>query len=257
MAGIDDIAKLGTSFNLYAQAAKLPLAIYQLVKAAQLRRQRPEYDIPKEVMQNQNIAQNMAMQGLPAAQYNRAQANIDRNTAFGLRQSSSRRGGLVGLAGQEQAANDAYGNLDVADANARRQNMGTWMNQNQNVAQYQDKAWQLNKLEPWQMDMQAAAANQGAGIQNLYNMFNKVSDIGSQRQYLELWKSLNPDGSGGNSTETGLAKLSGMGGNPVQNGANMPYTWNNNPFGMYSGYNLAKQTGGSLDISNYSNETDK
>ena len=256
MAGIDDIAKLGTSFNLYAQAAKLPLAIYQLVKAAQLRRERPEYEIPKEVMQNQNIAQNMAMQGLPAAQYNRAQANIDRNTAFGLRQSSSRRGGLVGLAGQEQAANDAYGNLDVADANARRQNMGTWMNQNQNVAQYQDKAWQLNKLEPWQMDMQAAAANQGAGIQNLYNMFNKVSDTTGQMQFLNLWKSVYGGNTGGEG-ETANAKLSGMGGsNPIQNNPALPTTWGN-PFGMYSGYNLAKQTGGSLDISNYSNETDK
>lgn len=241
-----DPMTLGIASQVAGNVAKLPLAIYQLVKAAQLRRQRPEYEIPKEVMQNQNIAQNMAMQGLPAAQYNRAQANIDRNTAFGLRQSSSRRGGLVGLAGQEQAANDAYGNLDVADANARRQNMGTWMNQNQNVAQYRDKAFQLNQLEPWQMDMQAAAANQGAGIQNLYNMFNKVSDIGSQRQYLELWKSLNPDGSGGNSTENANARLSGMGGNPVQNNPNLPTTWGN-PFGMYSGYNLAQETGGSLN----------
>lgn len=222
---------IGAGAQIAGNVAKLPLAIYQLVKAAQLRRQRPEYNIPKEVMENQNIARNMAMQGLPAAQYNRAQANIDRNTAFGLRQSNSRRGGLVGLAGQEQAANDAYNNLDVADANARRQNQQVLMGQNQNVAQYRDKQFQLNELEPWQIDMQAAAANEGAGINNLFNMFNKVADTTSQYQYLNLWNSLNGKG---NTAEQGNAKAD-VYGNPISNSPNTPVTYNQ-PIGFVEPY---------------------
>jgi len=206
--------------NIATNAAKIPLSIYQMVKAAQLKRDRPEYDIPKEVMENQNMARNMAMQGLPAAQYNRGQANIDRNTAFGLRQSSSRRGGLVGLAGMEQAANDAYNNLDVADANARRQNQQGLMQQNQNVAQYRDKQFQLNELEPWQIDMQAASAMQGAGIQNLFHTANSVNDSIGQYQLGKLYQGLY--GIGG---ENANAKIAG-GGNPIQNGINLPDPYN-------------------------------
>jgi hypothetical protein len=220
-----DPMTLASGVQIASNVAKLPLAIYQLVKAAQLRRNRPEYDIPEEVMQNQNIAKTMAMEGLPAAQYNRGQANIDRNMAFGLRQANSRRGGLVGLAGMEQAANDAYANLDVADANARRQNQQVLMGQNQNVAQYRDKAFQLNELEPWQIDMQAAAANEGAGINNLFNMFNKVSDTTGQMQFLNLWKSVYGGNTGGEG-EMANAKLSGMGGNPIQSGINLPEPYN-------------------------------
>jgi hypothetical protein len=204
--------------NIATNAAKIPLSIYQMVKAAQLKRDRPEYDIPKEVMENQNMARNMAMQGLPAAQYNRGQANIDRNTAFGLRQSNSRRGGLVGLAGMEQAANDAYNNLDVADANARRQNQQGLMQQNQNVAQYRDKQFQLNELEPWQIDMQAASAMQGAAIQNLFHTANSVNDSIGQYQLGKLFQGLY--GAGGN-PEAKKAETDANG-NPVQNNTNQP-----------------------------------
>lgn len=226
-----DPAALGAGAQVAGAALKLPLAIYQLVKANQLKRNRPEYDIPDEVMQNQNIAKTMALEGLPAAQYNRAQANIDRNTAFGARTLGSRRAGIAGLSALEQGANDAYANLDAADAAARRQNQGVLMGQNQNVAQYRDKQWQLNELEPWQIDMQAAAAMEGAGINNLYNMFNKVADTTSQYQYMNLWKSLN---GGGNSGEGANAQISAMG-NPVPNTPNMPVTYQQ-PIGMTEPY---------------------
>lgn len=221
-----DPMTLGAASQIAGAATKLPLAIYQLVRANQLRRNRPEYDIPDEVMQNQNIAKTMAMEGLPAAQYNRAQANIDRNTAFGLRSASSRRGGLVGLGGMVQGANDAYANLDASDAAARRQTQGVLMGQNQNVAQYLDKAFQINELEPWQMDMQAAAAMEGAGINNLYNMFNKIADVSSQKQFLELWGSLNKNNSDSStaSNEQANAKANS---NPTPNTPNLPATWNN------------------------------
>lgn len=182
--------EIGAAAQIAANVAKLPLSIYQLVKANQLRRQRPEYDIPEEVMQNQNIARNLAMQGLPAEQYNRAASNIDRNAAFGINQANTRRGGLASVAGLNQSMNDAYGNLAAQGAAARRANQGLFMQQNQNVANYQDKAFQLNELEPWQQDMQAAAAYEGAGINNLFNMFNKVGDTVSQYQYLNLWKDM-------------------------------------------------------------------
>ena len=61
--------------------------------------QRPEYQIPNEVLQNQKMAEKAASEGLPSQQYNQATQNIQRQQSRALSAATSRRGGLMALPG--------------------------------------------------------------------------------------------------------------------------------------------------------------
>lgn len=127
----------------------------------------PEYDIPKEVFQNQNMAKGLAASGLPAAQYQQGQQNIQRNQISSINAAQSRRGGIGLIGNIQQRTNDANLGLDVANANARRQNMQGLMAANSAVAGYRDKAWGWNKQNKYNETRQYALSLQGAGNQNI------------------------------------------------------------------------------------------
>lgn len=209
------------------------------------RNKRPEYNIPQEIGQNLNQAQMLAQQGLPMEQYNRAMANIDRNAAFGLRGMSDRRGGLVGLADLNQTTNDAYNNLAMQDAQARMNNIAQLYNARSTMANYRDKAFEINQMQPYLQQAQAAQGMQGAGLQNIMGGLQGIGNMASSQAY---YNALNPMGGGmGNGMEAMMAKNM-MGGGQQFN----PYQtlMNNfsNPFGGYAGYNLAQQTGAPLNM---------
>ncbi len=129
---------------------------------------RPTYEIPDEINQNLNQAQQMALTGLPDEQKQQYVNNIQRSQNFGLGASSDRKGGLAGLGGLVQQGNDASMNLLSADAGARRQNQMGLMNARTQLANYKDKAFEFNKANPYYENAAAARAMQGAGAQNIW-----------------------------------------------------------------------------------------
>lgn len=134
----------------------------------------PEYSEPQEVAANQAIAARMAMTGLPSSQYQRALNNINRSQTFGLNALQTR-GGSIGdvnaLVGQ---GNDAALALDTADAEARRQALGTLMQSNLTAAQYKDKAYQINKLQRYLMRLGMASSLMQGGNANLNQGLNTL-----------------------------------------------------------------------------------
>lgn len=136
---------------------------------------RPQYVIPNEVLQNQKQAQLNANQGLPSEQYNQGMQNIARQQNSALQRATDRRGGLLAVAGTQQAGNDASLNLDVANANARLKNQNTLYGVNNQVAGYRDKAFQINQMQPYQQDRSYAMGLLGAGNQNLVSGIDKVA----------------------------------------------------------------------------------
>lgn len=136
---------------------------------------RPQYVIPNEVLQNQKQAQLNANQGLPSEQYNQGIQNIARQQNSALQRATDRRGGLLAVAGTQQAGNDASLNLDVANANARLKNQNTLYGVNNQVAGYRDKAFQINQMQPYQQDRSYAMGLLGAGNQNLVSGIDKVA----------------------------------------------------------------------------------
>lgn len=129
--------------------------------------QRPNYEIPNEVMQNQKMAQQAAQEGLPSQQYNQAMQNVQRQQNRALSAAGSRRGALMALPGINQQANDQLMNLDVKDAQARMSNQQQLYGVNSQVGQYRDKAFNINRMQPYTEDKNYYNNLLASGNQNL------------------------------------------------------------------------------------------
>jgi hypothetical protein len=143
-------------------------------KKALAKLQRPEYQIPDEILRNQKMAEQAANEGLPSAQYNQAMQNIQRQQNRGISAAADRRGGLMALPGLQQQANDALLGLDVKNAQARMANQQKLYGINSQVAGYKDKQWDINKMQPYERDYQYNMGLLGAGNQNLVSGGEKL-----------------------------------------------------------------------------------
>jgi len=171
MAGLEGLAKA----NPYLQAAEiagtLGMGTYQLIKAKQLQKKlgdRPVYDYTEAKAANQGqlaLAQGEApglaqqMQGVNQTLANTTQsiANMAPSGAAGL-------GALVQAgAGTQQTVADLL-------ANAAQQKLGLQQNYLAGKAanqQYADKAFDINKMDPYTQKVNEIAAMKQAGLQNI------------------------------------------------------------------------------------------
>ena len=159
--------------------------LFQKRKAKKLLREageQPTYNIPQEILNNQKRAELAANEGLPSQQYSNAMKNIQRSQTNALTGALDRRSALMALPKIQQQANDAYANLDVADANARMQNQKTLYGIGAQTAQYRDKAFQINQMQPWERKYNYAQQLLGAGNQNFTGGLEKL--IGGAGQTL-------------------------------------------------------------------------
>lgn len=133
----------------------------------------PTYGIPKEVMENKNLAQQMAGEGLPSQQYQQAMRNIQRQQSNSIHAMQDRRSALAGLPSILHGINDATLNLDVANANAKRQNQRQLLDVNNQVARYKDQAWNWNVKNKYEQNHRYAMSLLGAGNQNVLGGIDK------------------------------------------------------------------------------------
>ena len=82
----------------------------------------PTEAIPEGVQANQQIAQNLANEGLPSQQYQQGVKNIERSQNAALAAATDRRSAVGQIGAIQGQTNDAMANLDVANAQARLQN---------------------------------------------------------------------------------------------------------------------------------------
>jgi hypothetical protein len=152
----------------------------QYLKGKKLERenQRPTYQIPQESFQNLTQAQQMELQGLPEEQKQAYIESLQQQTAYGLGQIGSRKGGLTGLAGLVNQQNQGMQNLMTQDASARMANIHGLMNQRQNVADYRGQEFQFNKLNPFYFKQAQAEALKGSGMQNTMTGLGNLGYMG-------------------------------------------------------------------------------
>lgn len=128
----------------------------------------PTEGMPSEVLANQQIAQGQATQGIPSEEYAQAQKNIQRNQMAAISSAATSPGGAVrNLGAIQEMSNEATGKLDAENAEARRQNTGTLMNVNNQVASWKDKLFDWNKRAKYEQDRQYAMSLIGAGNANM------------------------------------------------------------------------------------------
>jgi hypothetical protein len=136
----------------------------------------PKYEIPKEVFQATQMAQEMAQTGMPEASRMQALQGAQQSALFGMRAAQDRRGGLASI-GNIQAGLDRS-NLAVAaqDASMRLQNQRFAQQALMTQAQYKDKAFG-NQWQSWMNKEQQRRANIGAGLQNIMGGIDFVGSM--------------------------------------------------------------------------------
>jgi hypothetical protein len=166
--------------------------------------------VPREALENQQIARNQALQGLPSQQYNQAMKNIQRQQQQALQSAQDRRSGIGLIGSIQQGSNDAIGNLDVADANARLQNQRQLIGVNNQTAGYKTQEWDRNELN--------RQRNYEYG-QQLLGAAN-VNQFGALDSGLAAITNLTGRGlfGGNNRTQNPLRTGAGTGGNPYNTG---------------------------------------
>lgn len=147
-------------------AAQLLYGMYN-----QKRNKRPVYEIPQEVQQNLNQAQQEALGGLPEEQKQQYLSNLQRSSAYALGQTSSRKGGLMGIEAANDMQNQGYANMLSMDAQARQANRDKLYGLRSTMGGYKDQAFQLNKLNPYYEETARNESMMGAGMQNVSQGF--------------------------------------------------------------------------------------
>lgn len=136
--------------------------------------QLPEYTTPEEIYQNKALAARLAMSGMPAEQYQQALNSIGRNQTFGVNALQTRGGSVGNINALVGESNDAALNLAAADADARTRNTGVLMNANQALAGYEDKEYNINKLQKYLMRMAMASQLIGGGNAGINSNLNNL-----------------------------------------------------------------------------------
>lgn len=154
---------------------------------------RPVEPIPQAELANQQIAQNVANEGTPSAQYEAAKKNIQRQQAAAVAQAQDRRAGVGAIGVIQQGTDDAYGNLDAQSAAARRQGQLGLINVNSRIGAYQDKAWEWNQQQKYIQNFNYGQSLLGQSNQNIVGGVDKVLAAGSRAYSSGLF------GNGGNS----------------------------------------------------------
>jgi len=163
--------------------------------------EQPLYQIPQEILRNQKQAELNAAEGMPSQQYNNAMKNIQTAQTNAISGAMDRRSALMALPKILQQANNAYGNLDSQSAQIRRQNQQTAYNVGNTTAQYRDKAYNINQLQPWQRKYNYGMQLLGAGNQNFTSGLDKLVAGGGM-----LLNNSNFLGKKKNSTNTGAGQ---------------------------------------------------
>jgi hypothetical protein len=182
--------------GLQAGAGLLQLAGGLLMKKPK----RPTYRIPGAINESVATARGLANSSLRPGN-DQALANIRQSTsnAIGAAQGVSNNAAQIlsavaGANNREQKAIQGNNALNAQFSFNAKQGL---MNQLNNLAGYQDKAFQLNQMEPYMQKAQTKAALIGSGLQNLWKSADSANFV-------------NAFGGGGRSTQAGLGSAMGF-----------------------------------------------
>jgi len=168
------VGVLGTGYGIYSGVRQKKKAEHRL---DELNKDAPIETLPTEITKNQELAALRSKTGLPSEQYNMAMKNINRQQAKTLKSASDRRMGLGLLAGVDDNANRAIGNLDVQNAIAREKNEKVLMDTNSQVANWKKGIYDRNVRQVWDRNYDYNMGLLGSGNQNVANSIS--SGIGA------------------------------------------------------------------------------
>lgn len=155
-------------------ALQIGQGIAQKSKAKKMAREnpRPKYEISDAVLDNQALAEERASQGLSDAVLQRYREGAERGLTTSL-DSILEAGGSVNNIGELYSNyGDSLSKITLLDEQMRTENIRTLMAQNQNLAEEEDKKWQVNEFAPWADTAQASSALSAQGSENMWKGLN-------------------------------------------------------------------------------------
>jgi len=155
--------------------------IGQLLKSKRMNPVRPEYQIPEETRQQLALQQNLLNAEMPGEQQQRQDIYTNQANTLGslARGASDQSQYLAGLGAVQGQTNSAFNNLGVQRAQNYYNNLSGLERAQQNMAAARDKAFELNQLDPYLMQMQQKYQLQNAGNQNIASGLGNLSMIGA------------------------------------------------------------------------------
>ena len=163
---------ISLGLGLGSQALQLINSLGQLKASSDIAKAntRPTYEIPEAVKESLNLSKrNASMTELPnqSMMEQRLGSNVSGAVGQGLRVADSQ-ANLLDFVGK-QARNQQVGmqNIGMAAAESWKKNQEALKGDLNNYGAYEDKQWQLNKYEPYQVAAAKAAALQKAGQEGL------------------------------------------------------------------------------------------
>lgn len=217
------------------------VSIYKGIKQKQQAKQlekdnpRPTENVPEEIYANQQLAQNMSLQGLPSEQYEQAKKNIQRQQAAAVASAQDRRSGVASIGAIQQGTNDAYGQLDAQNAAARHQNQLGLIGVNNQTAGWKDKVWDFNQKQRYIEQKNYSMSLLGSGNENIYGGIDKgIAGLGQAYGSGAFDGMFGGRGGGGSGApassayNTGVANIGGAAGSPASNYSTLnPYGYSN------------------------------
>lgn len=166
-------AGVGTLFSIYQ-------GLHQQSEANKIQKnlKQPQYQIPKEFIENKNLARQMAQLGLPQAQYNNELNQINGNQASAVAAASRSANPGAAISAIQGQFNAATNNLNAEDAAARQNNQRYYIDQNGQLGGQKLAQQQANVFDPYTQHYNEAQALKGAGMQNVNTGLQDLTQLG-------------------------------------------------------------------------------
>ncbi len=173
MAGLIGGAIAGGISGLF----NVGVGIANLIQSGHIHPQFTPYQIPAEIQQQLGLAQTQQNAAMPGtAEYEREiqqqGANASGAIARGAKGSSSYLASIMDNSGN---TDNAYGGLLKAQAGYYQHATANLFNAQDTNAQYQDKAYDINKMQPYLRALQRKYDLKGAGISNIASGLNSAT----------------------------------------------------------------------------------
>lgn len=182
----------GLPLSFWAQAAGAGLqgvlGIGQLIGGALMNPERPTYQIPDEI-KNMLALRQMNLGGRMAGA-TQAQANIMQSQAntVGAYQGTLRNPNaiLAGVSAAQGQTNRAFGNLGAMEAQDYQRRLAGLEGAQRSMAQYRDKAFDINEMQPYVDEARTKAALIGAGLRNISGGAAGVAGAVGENEYMNM-----------------------------------------------------------------------
>ena len=176
------LTELSMGLGLGSQALQLINSIQQLKASSDIAKSntRPTYEIPEAVKESLGISRrNAMMTELPAQSTMEARmgSTVSGAVGQGLKGADSQANLLDFIGKQYNTQQQGMQNIGMEAAQQWQNNQTALKGDLNNYGQYQDKQWQLNKYEPYQVAAAKAAALQKAGTEGLVGSMGGMSGI--------------------------------------------------------------------------------